>query len=339
MGPYPSNQYQMQKQINQQTVILKQDQNASNTILCKLLAELENLVIISGYKGEVYFDYYVTKGQKKNEIINQIVYQMVIFESSYKHFIKTNPKKKYEFPMNLTYEKIKSLISFWKQFLNKDKLNSSLMKYFESFLNILEGKPLDKSIKIEFSNLDKDSKPTTKDDLNRMLNAGAIATSLTNEKNKEIEKEIIEKGDYKVNVIIGGKREDNKFYNMFEKNEENFKKIKKEIFKNLEIAIGYLEIYYQLSLEDKFKYSSQDEIKKDIYNKYEKCKDEFSSKIVFLSENFNYNFFEEKKEKLNTIKKDLDNWKIKIKKTNKKLKHELSNAINVFCLGKDDSIN
>ena len=93
MGDNPSKEYQKQTQINQQKVVLKQDQNASNTILCKLLAELENLVIFTGYKEEIYFDFYATKGQKKDEIINQIVFQMIIFESSFKNFIKNNPKK------------------------------------------------------------------------------------------------------------------------------------------------------------------------------------------------------------------------------------------------------
>ena len=334
MGPYPTNQYLMQKQANKQAVVLKQDQNASNIMLCKLLAELENLAIFSGYKGKIYFDYYATKGQKKNEIINQIVYQMAIFESSYKHFIKKNPNKIYEFPNNLTYEEIKLIVSNWKQFVNKDK---SLLKYYNSFLNILEGKGLDKGIKNEFDDLDKDSKPTTKEDLKRALNAGAIATSLTNEKNKIIEKEMIEKGDYKVNVVVGGKREDNKFYNLFEKNEENLKKLKKEIFKELEIAIGYLEIYYKISSDDKLIYSNKDEIKNHIYGKYEKSKEEFIKKINTLTDNYDYDYFEKKKEKLNEIKKDLCDWKAKI--SNKKLKNELSNAINVFCLGKEDSIN
>ena len=56
MGESESNQNQIQKQINKQVITLKQDQNASNTILCKLLAELENLAITCGYKGEIYFD-------------------------------------------------------------------------------------------------------------------------------------------------------------------------------------------------------------------------------------------------------------------------------------------
>ena len=73
-------------------------------------------------------------------------------------------------------------------------------------------------MKEEFSDIDKNAKPTIEKDLKRMLNAGTIAASLTNEKNKEIEKVLIEKVDYDVKVNIGGKREGNKFYNMFEKN-------------------------------------------------------------------------------------------------------------------------
>lgn len=337
MGDNPSKEYQIQTQINQQKVALKQDQNASNTILCKLLAELENLVIFTGYKEKIYFDFYATKGQKKDEIINQIVFQMIIFESSYKNFIKNNPKKKYEFPSNLTFEEIISLINFWKNFLNKDKSNASLIKYYDSFLNILNGKNLDKGLKEEFSNLDKNSKPTTEKDLKRMLNAGTIATSLTNEKNKEIEKEIIEKGNYDVKVNIGGKREDNKFYHMIDKNEENFKKLKKEIFNSLEIAIGYLELYYHLLSDNKFKYPGKNEkIKKDIYEKYEKYKDEFLTKISTLSKNYDYEFFMQNKEKLGKVKNDLEIWKSNVPR---KLKLEFSNAINVFCLGLEDSIN
>ena len=75
-----------QIQINKQIVTLKQDQNISNSIMSKILAELENLAVLCGYKGKIQLNYYATKGQSKNEMINQIVYQMVIFYNSYKHF-------------------------------------------------------------------------------------------------------------------------------------------------------------------------------------------------------------------------------------------------------------
>lgn len=49
-------------------------------------------------------------------------------------------------------------------------------------------------------------------ELRRIMNTGAIATCFKSEKYTDIENEIMEKGDYKVNVVIDGKREDNEFY-------------------------------------------------------------------------------------------------------------------------------
>ena len=338
MGDKQSSETQIQMKINKQAILLKQDQNSSNTILVKLMAELENLVILLGYKEKNYFNYYATKGQNKQEIINQIVFQMVIFESSYKNLVKNNPKQNYEFPENLTYQNVVSLISIWKQFLNKDKSYSHLIKYYDSFLKILEGKRLDEYVKIEFANLDKDSKPTTKEDLKKALNAGAIATSVINEKNKEIEKNIIEKGEHKVNVVIGGKREDNKFYKAYEKTEENLKKLKKKLWKSFDNSIGYLEIYYNIHLDNRLKYaySVKEEIKKDIFGKYEKYKDEFIQNNEDICNEYDYEFFKDKKDKVKKLEKDLEKWKNLI--GSKSIKKELDNAINVFCHGKEDSI-
>ena len=208
-----------QIQINKQIVTLKQDQNISNSIMSKILAELENLAVLCGYKGKIQLNYYATKGQSKNEMINQIVYQMVIFYNSYKHFIKTNPQKKYEFPSNFSYDDVVNLVNDWKKYLSKS--NSSYIKYYDSFLNILKSNKLDSYILEEFDNLDKDSKPTTKEDLQKALNAGAIATSIISDKNKEIEKSIIEKGDYKVNIVIGAKSEQNRFNKQYGKYEKS----------------------------------------------------------------------------------------------------------------------
>ena len=58
-----------QIQINKQIVTLKQDQNISNSIMSKILAELENLAVLCGYKGKIQLNYYATKGQSKNEMI------------------------------------------------------------------------------------------------------------------------------------------------------------------------------------------------------------------------------------------------------------------------------
>ena len=334
----------LQKQINKQEITVKQDQNASNSIMCKVLAELENLAIICGYKGEIYFNYYASKGQTKNQIKDQLAFQLAIFESSYKTFLKHNKKEKYEFPENLTYKDIISIILKWKEFLKKDKSNSSIEVYYNSLLGLLEGKNLDKNVQEEFNNLDKNSGPTTKKDLKRMLNAGAIASTINGEKNQEIEKEMIEKGDYKVKVVIGGKREDNRFNQQFDKYEETLEKDKKELKTIFDKAIGYLELYFQFHLESilnedlKYAVKIKDDIKKDVFKNYQKYKDQFINKVSLISDNFDYNFFEKTK-KLDKVEKDLEKWKTKIDKTDKDLKHEINNAINVFCKGKEDSVS
>lgn len=331
---------QIQKMINKQEIALKQDQHASNSIMSKILSELENLVIFCGYKGTTKFNYYATKGQTKDEIINQIVYQLTIFYSSYKNFLKHNPQKKYEYPDNFTYQNIIDLVSDWKKFLKNSKSNSSLEKYYNSFLKILEGKNLDKYILNEFDNLDKDSKPITKEDLGRVMNAGSIATSVINDKNKEIKKNMMEKGDYKVKIVIGGKREDNRFYQQFEKNEENLKKEKKELFNIFYAAIGYLELYYQVNIDNKFKYFDyiKKDIKKELLQKYEQSKDEFIKKINNINQYYEYNFFKERK--VNQVESDLEKWKFQLNKNSqfKNVIKEIDNAINVFCKGKEDSI-
>ena len=76
----------------------------------------------------------------------------------------------------------------WKKFLNKDKAKAKLIKYYDYLYIIFEEKPLDKSIKLEFAHLDKDSKLTIKECLNWILKIGKITTSITKVSNKYIEK-------------------------------------------------------------------------------------------------------------------------------------------------------
>ncbi len=330
-----------QIQIDKQIVTLKQDQNISNSIMSKILAELENLVVLCGYKGKIYFNYYATKEQTKKDMINQIVFQMLIFYKSHNHFLKTNPKKKYEYPANFSYNDVVNLVNDWKKFLSKS--NSSYIKYYDSFLKILDSNKLDNYIKEEFENIDKDSKSTTKEDLQKALNAGAIASSIISQKNKEIEKSIIEKGDYKVEVVIGGKSEQNRFnkqYRKYEKSEENLKKEKKELFNIFNTSIGYLELYYNLNqnYKDKSKYfhNIQKDANKYVRELYEQSKEDFIQRNINLQKNYNYEFFKENK--VEQVEKDLEIWKSQIDKHNKTLISEINNAINVFCKNKEDSL-
>ena len=81
------------------------------------------------------------------------------------------------------------------------------------------------------------------------MNAGSSAIGITNEKNKEIEKEISEKGDYKVEVVIGGDRKDNQFYKMADKDEKNFQELKDQLNKYLNSTLGYSQIFALLKVK------------------------------------------------------------------------------------------
>ena len=50
--------------------------------MCRILSELENLVVSLGYKDQKLFDYYASNQHNIEGIINQILLQMTIFESS-----------------------------------------------------------------------------------------------------------------------------------------------------------------------------------------------------------------------------------------------------------------
>ena len=127
---------QAQIQSNRQLVSLKQDQNSSNSIMCKILSELENLAIYWGYKEKRIFGYYSTKAKDKKSIIDQILLQMTIFESSYKSFIKKHPNKQYEYPDNLQLSDIKEIIENWKKEIKKNKSNKSYLCYYDDLTMI-----------------------------------------------------------------------------------------------------------------------------------------------------------------------------------------------------------
>jgi hypothetical protein len=309
--------------------------------MCRILSELENLAIYLGYKyknkKERYFGYYASKQKNVKDIVNQIILQMIIFESSYKNFIKHNPNKEYLFPNNLSLKEIEEIVQDWKIFVmkkaKKDKLkDESYESYYEEFLNILKNNNLGKKIKQEFENIDSDSKNMTKEELRRVMNSGITASCLTNEKNKEIENHIMEKGDYQINVIIGGKREDNPFYKNTDKYDEKINKSKDELDKCLDSMLGYLELYSllnasnNLNIHIKYINNIKDEIEKEILIKYEKSVEEFNKKRNKIYEEFTYEIPDKK---INKIKADIEKWKEKTK--DEKVKNDLEDAIKCIC--------
>lgn len=259
---------------DKQLIALKQDQNSSNTIMCRILSELENLAFFCGYNGPRLFDYYATKPKNFQDIINQILFQMTIFESSYNNFKKHNPKKQYEYPDNLNFMKISSIINNWKLALNNNASYAPYENYFNEFLNIISDNNLSKSFNKQFLNIDKNSSKMTNAELRRVMNAGATAICYTNEKYDDIEKEILENKDYRVNVILGGERKDNKFYNNMDNYDNKLESLKEDLHKEIELMIGYLELYVLVNAKNnhkiKKKYSKNINVKKNenIYELY-----------------------------------------------------------------------
>jgi hypothetical protein len=260
---------------------------------------------------------------------------MTIFESSYNNFKKNSPNKQYEFPNNLTFNNIIGIVNNWKNFIKKQNINRNYESYYDEFLNILSNNNLSKSFNQQFQNIDKDSQKMTNADLNRVMNAGATATCYINEKYNEIEKEISEKGDYKVNVILGGDRKNNKFYNIMDSKDEKFKSLKNELYYNLKLLIGYLELYViskaNKNANIKIKYSNEITVKNntDVFAEYSKYLDKLDDIYNKIYEEFNFTIPEKEKEE---IEKHI---KLLKRNTNDSdAKNECSNVINFICKNK-----
>ena len=332
---YPTYPMYTQMQVNKQLVSLRQDQNSSNLIMCRVLSELENLAHFTGYKGQRIFGYYSTDPKNFEDIINQIIFQMTIFESSYNNFKKNSSNKQYEFPNNLDFKSISEIVNKWKNHVKMKNYNDNYESYYDEFLRILSNNNLSKSFNQQFQNIDKDSQKMTNAELNRVMNAGATAACYINEKYNEIEREISEKGDYKVNVILGGERKNNKFYQIMDAKDEKFNSLKNEFYYNLKLLLGYLELYVK-SKEIKnsniqIKYSNEINVKNntDIYAEYSKYLDKLDDIYKTIYEEFNFIIPDKEKEE---IEKHI---KLLKRNTNdKNAKDECSNLIEFICKNK-----
>ena len=334
---YPNSNIRTHVYSNKQKVSLIQDQNASNTIMCRILSELENLAIFFSYPGKKYFGYYATIQKNYQDIINQIIFQMKIFESSFQNFIKNNKgEQQYLFPNNLKYNNIVKIVNDWKTYLrNKaandarySKIITSSIKYYEEFLNIINKGNLSGSFKNEYENFGKNSPPINKNDLKRVMNAGATAACFLNEKFGQIEDDVSKKGDYKVNVVLNGDRSNNPFYNRVDNYEKKLYNCKINILNVLNTMLAYLERYAIISLNQfqtiqpiySNKLSSSLNNKEKVYQEYVK----YLNKFYELS-NSDENEYDLDESYLNKIINDINSWKNKVTEFN--VKKELGNAI------------
>lgn len=322
---------QRQGQLDKQKVLLRQDQNSSNIIMCRVLSELENLAFYLGYNGPKCFGYYATNPKNIDDTINQIIIQMKIFESSYKHFISNHPKN-YEFPNNLTYPNIITIVNNWKNSIQ----NNPYTIYFDDFLNIFTQNRLNQNFNYKFETLGNNSGQINNSELRRIMNAGAIASCFTSEKYSDIENEIMEKGDYKVNVVIGGKREDNEFYKKTDYDKNRFEKLKKELINYLMLTLKNLELYIYLNTTRKefiFNYNENINIdhlnKKKIYDDFCKYLDAYYKKNDEIHNEFSCDISNDEKI---TIKSVLEYWRKMV--NDRDLKNEIETVIKGICYNK-----
>ena len=342
--PYSyNNYYQKQEYLSKQKVSLVQDQKSSNTIMCRILSELENLAIMLLYPGQRIFGYYATMPSSHKEIINQIIIQMKIFESSYRNFMKTNPGKEYIFPNNLQGKDIERIVNNWKEYLiqkaktTRQAQYENAIKYYDEFLNILYNGRLSMSFNSEFANLGNDSPPLSQNDLRRVMNAGTTAVCFMNEAHNNIEEEIARKGDCKVNVVLNGNRSDNKFYNYTDRFDQEVNNYKKELYSYLLPMLGYLEKYAMLNVNTNRtiipKYSQHTKptinTEKKVLDEYLKYFDKFYQ--IYMSPKADYDL--EPKDLQNFIK-DINSWKNNL--TNVKARKEMENAIDLLKRNNDN---
>lgn len=326
------NLQQEQTQLNKQILSLKQDQNSSNSIMCKILSELENLAIDLGFEGKKTFAFYSTKSKDRKAIVDQILLQMTIFESSYKKFVKKHPNKKYEYPDNLKLSEIKEIVNKWKESIKNNESNKIYLSYYDEFLNILSDKDLSQQFNDEFEKIDTNSENITNTELKRVMNAASMAVCYNNEKNNEIEEEINKKGDYKVNVVLNGERNDNTFFKNMDKYDEKLSGLKKELYKHLDLILGYLEIYTILNATSEnnlnIRYANNllnKDLEKKIFAEYSKLLTNYQKIENQLYEEFSFVLPKEEKDK---IKTNIEKW---IQNINKEGKEKLDEALKCIC--------
>lgn len=296
-----------QKQINKSLLLLKQDQVCSNNIMCKVLSELEKLALISGYKGNPIFSYYSNSQMNEKEIIDQISFQMTIFQTSFQGFLR-NHNNKYEYPENLPRQTIINIINNWIAQVNKTNPNNSI--FFIDFFNIINGKSLSQTNQMIYENLGKNEE-MNKRELKKQMNNFANATAMVGERLNKVEEEIALKGNYSHQIKLNQKREDNPMYQRLNKNRALIKSYNDKCDKNLLYIMAYLEfmaIYFDDSIKPKYQYVFTNNtpviftIKENIYQKLY----EFSNYYLKLEDFDGYEF--PTKFSIEKIENQINNW-------------------------------
>lgn len=301
-----------QIQISKDLLLLKQDQICSNDIMCRVLAELEKLAIISGYEGEPLLSYYSNSQMNEKKIIEQISFQMNVFQTSFQSFLRSH-NNKYEYPGNLPKSTITNMINKWISQVNKTNPDNSI--FYLDFLNLLNSNPLSQRCQTVFKDLGKNDEPMNKRQLRKQMNNFTNASGIIGDKLNEVEEEIALNRNYTNKIELHKKSDDNPLYQRFNKNQKLITSYQTKCDQNLLYIMAYLEYItfcFDNSLKVKYQYIfnnnniSQFTVKENLSQKLH----EFCDYYLKLEEFDGYEF--PPKFSLEIIQKQIENWEKKI---------------------------
>ena len=207
----------------QQKFLFKQDQltdqEYSNNIMLNAISALENLAFFYGFPGEKIFEYY--SGNAKNDetqLVNSIIIQLHLFRASHSNYYKVY--NTYNFPKNLTQEKIINIIKEWKQFISQKNKNAVI--FYDEMLKYLIGDSKNSGISNIIDEKMKEWKPTSESDLQRIARITPFLNNNVHSKSENIKDIYNKTGNYEIMANLGRKKEDNIFMNNLNKIENDY---------------------------------------------------------------------------------------------------------------------
>lgn len=199
------NQKQKQKQINKQLMKQKQDQKFSNENMARMLSSAEIYAIRHGCQTSPKYGFYdhFGDGYSKdiNELKSELIFEIEIFKTSYKDFIRCSNNKEYKFPSNLNINSIIDDINIWI-----NNIPQTDKKYYKAMVDILLGKKV-KSFEQDLFELEKDCQNYGKMDVYDQMEIMPKVKNYVSCQASEVEKNFIERGDYDVKLNLGQKPE------------------------------------------------------------------------------------------------------------------------------------
>ena len=243
--------------------VQKSDQNFSNIIMLNCLADLENLAIFCGYKGQKIFDYYsgFTPKDKIKDLVDDVVIQLEIFRASHSNYISNYCN--YDFPGNLTKEQIIQIISEWKKFIP----DNNIKVFYDEIIHYLNGNSNISGISGIIDERQKEWGPTTEAQLSRISNSIPFINSKMFNQMEQVQKSYNKNGDYEINAKLYKNRDDDIEMKKYYENDQKYME-KEQKFRDLEKKIESI-FYTYISKNIKIKESDMKSLIDDL-NLFEK---------------------------------------------------------------------